>query len=181
MNRPQIRVTVNDGELKGHKGLIIGYDQNKWFKIKLDNGHEEFFKGFYLDGIEKLKPKHRYLLQDTNIEHRMSNLEIWKNYKHRTKPNVRRDFSIDMYNADIYFDNLQFHQLLSKIKYAMQNNFNFDITIGTYTYKSSSWQPLVRFDHITDTLFLHHHGKNEAKYLGTFERGIERVIYTYNQ
>ena len=86
-----------------------------------------------------------------------------------------------MYDIDNYITDLQFHQLLSKVRHAMQNNLSFDISIGTYTYNSASWQPLARFDHNTDTLFLHNHGKNEAKYLGTFERGIERVIYTYNQ
>ena len=184
MKLPRVRVTVNDGEYEGIGGVIIGYDRNKYYSVKLDNGSVSEFKGYYLDGISKLKGHTRYLLQynfyDKPLTHKELTLDKNKHTGKGKGYNKRFRF-FDIYiNYGSYekcISDLNFEQLKSKVRMAMSCGYTFDIFMVTYGKHSSSFTQLLEFKN--DSILMTYHGKKERLYYGTFERGLIKTINKY--
>lgn len=189
MRIPDVRVTVNSGEYKGIGGKVIGYDRNKYYRVALDNGIEYEFKGYYLYGMEKFYGNHnRYLLQyndfDVPLTHKELSLDKnvhtgkGKGFGH----NRFRVFTVyikDDTGRELAYDDLYFSEVKSKVRYAMQNEYSFNVHISVYTKNSSSFSELISFDTETNTIYTTSWNKRFVKYYGTFERSLIKIINEY--
>lgn len=124
MKKPNIKVTVNSGERQGKTGLLVGYDRDKYYEVLFYDGIRDTFKGYYLDGIDKLKGHQRYLLQYnkhcctyTNKGH-LNNLDLAQEVRLHTNKGKGyhskfRYFSIDIHgdHGGEYYDDLSLQQL----------------------------------------------------------------------
>lgn len=190
MKKPVVYVKINDGEHKGREALITGYDRNKYFEVTFtDNGEVDYFKGYYLTGIEKLKYNHRYFLQDCDSDEVMTNKELWADYKRHTRRNFlskkRHEFQIwiwddkDKQATKKSFNKLNFTQLKTKMRYAIQNKLSFSANVTMYrTNGGFSWEDIVEVSIKNRNYWLPNtrRFKDDKKYLASFERGIVRLV-----
>lgn len=189
MKVPNVRVTVNHGEYKGIGGKVVGYDRDKYYRVSLDNGIDYNFKGYYLYGIEKLYGNHgRYFLQynDCDVPLNHKELTLDKNFhtgKGKGFNNKRfRVFTIyikDANGKEDEYSNLYFSEVKSKVRYAMQNGYSFQIEISVYNKNSSSFNELISFDSENQIIYTTSYGRSYKKYYGTFERSLIKLINKY--
>lgn len=151
MKIPKVRVMVNCGPYKGTIGILIGYDRDKYYRILTSEGPLDF-KGYCLDGIEKLKGHGRYYLQDldygsdeiemTSKTHKqLSDDRRYYVGKGKGTSLRRRYFDIDI-NEERYED-LTFMELKRKLRYAVQEGIDFHILLRTYSKGSTSFRSLM--------------------------------------
>ena len=186
MKLPELNVTVNSGEYEGVKGRIIGYDRDKYYKVLLDNGIECEFKGYYLNGLHKMKYKTRYLLQYNDYDVPLTHEQLMSdrnehNNKGKGCNNRSRYFTIYIKepNGEVGFRDLYFNEIKKKVRYAMQNELSFEIFMSTHKRRSSSYYELISYDYDSNTVFNTVKGKSEKLYYGTFERGVLKIIDNY--
>lgn len=187
MKKPNIVVTVNSGEYKGKTGLLVGYDRDKYYEVLFNDGSRYTFKGYYLDGIEKLQGHQRYLLQYPYpfSKRVLNNKELNQDRKFYTNKgkgihNKFRDFHIEFEgNLDNeaneeYYYNLNFSNLKKKVRYAMQKGFNFCVGITINKGSSTTSLPLIAYSGNITTF-----GSGRNKEIITFERGVIKEINKY--
>lgn len=192
MEKPNIKVTVNSGEHKGKAGLLVGYDRDKYYEVLFDDGSSQTFKGYYLDGIEKLRGHQRYLLQyntwDFPHPHNkiLSNEELAEDLKSHTRKgkgsnNMFRYFSIDVHgdHGRDYYDDLSLQKLKKIIRRALHNKCSFDVRITSERKRSSTSEGLLEFDYEGNTMYTFKTSKKNQRYLDTFIRSIARDIQKY--
>ena len=182
MNKPKITVTVNSGNHQGKTGLLVGYDRDKYYEVLFDDGSRHTFKGYYLDGIDKLNGHQRYLLQYTNKDH-LSNLELAQEVRLHTNKGKGyhskfRYFSIDIHgeHGGGYYDDLSLQQLKKVVRRALHNKCSFDVRITTERKHSSVSESLIKFDYQGNVLYTYNTSKKNRKYLDTFIRSISKDI-----
>lgn len=189
MKKPNIKVTVNSGEHQGKIGLLVGYDRDKYYEVLFDDGSRNTFKGYYLDGIDKLKGHQRYLLQYNtwNFTHpsnkHLNNAELAEDLRLHTNKgkgaNSRfRYFSIDIHgeHGEEYYDDLSLQQLKKVVRKALHNKCSFDVRITSERKRSSSSEGLLEFDYQGNILHTFKTSKKNRRYLDTFIRSIIKDI-----
>ena len=182
MNKPKITVTVNSGEHQGKTGLLVGYDRDKYYEVLFDDGSRYTFKGYYLDGINKLNGHQRYLLQCPNKDY-LSNLELAQEVRLHTNKGKGyhskfRHFSIDIHvdHRGEYYDDLSLQQLKKLVRRALHNKSSFDVRITTERKHSSISETLLEFDYQSNVLYTYNTSKSNRKYLDTFIRSVSKDI-----
>lgn len=183
MNKPNIKVTVNSGEHKGKTGLLVGYDRNKYYEVLFDDGSKDTFKGYYLDGMDRLKGHQRYLLQYPFSERILSHKELNQDRKFHTNKGIgthkkSRYFHIDFKGNNegdgYYFYDLDFYSLKKKVRYAMQEGANFYVWMTINKKNSTSSFPLIAYSGSITTF-----GAGRNRKISSFERGIIKEINKY--
>lgn len=192
MNKPNIKVTVNSGKYEGKIGLLVGYDRDKYYEVLFDDGSRYTFKGYYLDGIEKLQGHQRYLLQYnkhcytyTNKGH-LTNLDLAQDLRLHTNKgrgyhSKFRYFSVDIHGdhgGDSYGD-LSLQQLKKLVRKALHNKCSFEIRITSERKRSSVSEGLLEFDYQGNVLHTFNTSKKNRRYLNTFIRSIVKDIDNY--
>lgn len=189
MKKPNIKVTVNSGEYEGKTGLLVGYDRDKYYEVLFDDGSKYTFKGYYLDGIEKLRGHQRYLLQYNkhcctyaNKEH-LTNLDLTQDLRLHTNKGKGyhskfRYFSIDVHgdHGGDYYDDLTLQQLKKIVRRALHNKCSFDIRITSERKHMSVSEGLLEFDYQGNLLYTFITSKKNRRYLNTFIRSIVKDI-----
>ena len=189
MNKPKITVTVNSGEHQGKTGLLVGYDRDKYYEVLFEDGSRYTFKGYYLDGIDKLKGHQKYLLQynkhcctHPNKDH-LSNLELAQEVRLHTNKGKGyhskfRYFSIDIHGeyGGEYYDDFSLQQLKKIVRRALHNKCSFDVRITSERKHSSVSEGLIEFDYQGNVLYTYNTSKKNRKYLDTFIRSISKDI-----
>ena len=192
MNKPNIKVTVNSGKYEGKIGLLVGYDRDKYYEVLFDDGSRYTFKGYYLDGIEKLQGHQRYLLQYnkhcytyTNKGH-LTNLDLAQDLRLHTNKgrgyhSKFRYFSVDIHgdHGGDYYDDLSLQQLKKLVRKALHNKCSFDIRITSERKRSSVSEGLLEFDYQGNVLHTFNTSKKNQRYLDTFIRSISKDIQKY--
>lgn len=189
MKKPNIKVTVNSGEHKGKTGLLVGYDRDKYYEVLFDDGSSNTFKGYYLDGINKLQGHQRYLLQYNTLDFthphnsKLTNVELAEDLRQHTRKGKGsnssfRYFSIDIHreNGGEYYDDLSLQQLKKVIRKALHNKCSFDVRITSERKHSSISEGLLEFDYQGNLLYTFKTSKKNRKYLDTFIRSITKEI-----
>lgn len=186
MKKPSIEVIVNSGEHEGKKGLVVGYDRDKYYEVLLNDGNKFFPKGYYLDGIENLKGHQRYLLQYTSscpTKTLLNNRDLAQDLRFHTNKgrgyhNKFRYFSIDVHgdHGGEHYENLSFQELRRKVRYALHNKKSFDVRITSERKGRSVGEGLLEFDYQGNTLYTFETSKKNKKYLATFIRGVSKEI-----
>lgn len=182
MNKPKITVTVNSGEYQGKTGLLVGYDRYKYYEVLFDDGSRYTFKGYYLNGIDKLNGHQRYLLQYPDKD-RLSNLELAQEVRLHTNKGKGyhskfRHFSIDIHgdHGGEYYDDLSLQQLKKLVRKTLHNKCSFDVRITTERKHSSISETLLDFDYQGNVMYTYNTSKNNRKYLDIFIRSISKYI-----
>lgn len=185
MNKPKITVTVNSGEHQGKTGLLVGYDRDKYYEVLFEDGSRHTFKGYFLDGINKLNGHQRYLLQYPNKDH-LSNLELAQEVRLHTNKGKGyhskfRHFSIDVhgYYGGEYYDDLSLQHLKKLVRRALHNKSGFDVRITIERKHSSNSETLLDFDYQSNVMYTYNTSKDNRKYLDTFIRSISKDIEKY--
>lgn len=189
MNKPKITVTVNSGEHQGKTGLLVGYDRDKYYEVLFEDGSRKTFKGYYLDGIDKLQGHQRYLLQyntwgftHPHNKH-LNNEELARDlHLHTGKgkgANSRfRYFSIGVHgeHGGEYYDDLLLQELKKIVRRALHNKSSFDVRITSERKHSSISESLLDFDYQGNVIYTYNTSKINRKYLDTFIRSIGKDI-----
>jgi len=187
MKTTKVRVTVNSGDFKGMKGIITGYDRDKYYEVMFDDNTHYYFKGHYLDGIENLKGNSRYLLQYPYNNRTLNHKELSQDRKYHVNRgrgvherfrefHIYFEGNLDNESDEEHYANLNFSELKSKVRYAMQKDMSFCIGITISGKSRTTSQPLVAYSGDITTF-----DKGNSKYLGTFKRGLIKEINRYYQ
>lgn len=189
MKIPQIEVTVNYGDLTGKKGILIGYDRDKYYEVKFNDEPNFVAKGYAFNGIEKLKPKNRYLLQYINkpkLSHKELALDK-KKFINKGKGSLSSrfrqfDIRIASFNNEYEFYNkLTIKELKSKIRYAHQNKYNFVVAVTMYYYNGFESVPLIDYDYNSNTMFTYECGGRHEKQFNKALRQLVKFMYKITQ
>ena len=189
MKKPSIKVTVNSGEHEGKTGLLVGYDRDKYYEVLFDDGSRDTFKGYYLDGIEKLQGHQRYLLQYKtwdflypSNEH-LNNAELAEDLRQHTRKGKGANSKFRYFSVDIhgehgmeYYDDLSLQQLKKIVRRALHNKSSFDVRITSERKHRSISEGLLEFDYQGYIMYTFITNKKNRKYLDTFIRSISKDI-----
>lgn len=189
MHKTEVHVTVNSGDDKGNTGLLVGYDRNKYCEVLFDNKELKEYKGYYLDGIEKLQGHQKYLLQYPKdyFSHRgLTNKELANDLRLHTNKGKGlhkrfRYFSIDVHgnHGGEYYDDLTLQALKKVVRSALHRGCSFDVRISPERKGWSSSEGLLEFDYEGNVLYTFKTSEKNERYLGTFTRSISKEIDKY--
>lgn len=190
MNKPKVIVTVNHGEDKGKTGLITGYDRDKYYEVTFSDNTKSSYKGYYLDGINKLKGHQRYLLQYpenslwTLTNSPLSNKALAEDL--RTHTNKGKGFgnarfryfhiAITTSNDKEYYEYLTFQEVKKLVRHSLQKRYDFNIILSTQRKHSISSEPVLEYIYKENIYYTYTYRNKTSKYVGTFIRGIVKEI-----
>ena len=198
MKKPYIEVVVNSGENEGKKGIVTGWDRNKYYLVEFEDGDFDLLKGYYLNGINSVPFKKHYLLDgctgyscdwDDEDDKAMTNKELWADYKlHNRYPSSlsKKEVTFDMYcwkdkssNKDLRFRFSTLDELKRKIRYAIQNKMSFEVNVQHYKRSGFNWgETLVSLDFNNYSFwFGEFREKEEQKYFSKrYHRTLKKFI-----
>lgn len=179
MKRLKRFVTVNSGELKGKRGQLVSYDRNKWYGVKFDDIEEVVeFKLYYLDQEIPLKNNQRYLLPEFHDRYH-TNKELWDSYK-KDKSRKSRYYNIILYDNHESFGDLNFQQLLSKIRFCIVNKQSFFVRAVQH-YKNGNLTIFTALEYSgeEDMYDIPYYTSRSTHVTSTFERGIQKLFDKY--
>lgn len=155
------------------KAELVGYDRGRHYIVRyLDDNSIDWLKGYWLKGLNKLKSGQRYLLNPYEV--RLSNKELWKDYKFHKKLHCistkARTYTI-RYNSKGFSD-LTLQQLKRKIRTCFNLKTDFHISVNRYSKSGMSMSPLIDFKGSVCGLYSHQRDKSLLK----LERSVVKEI-----
>ncbi|HCH9056042.1 TPA: hypothetical protein NNT21_004449 [Salmonella enterica] len=190
----EVIVTINDDydqyNTKGCLGVVLAYDRDKRFLVKVIEGKEVglhvWLKPHWLDGIDEVVGSYRHMALykfPSNIDTPETKKERFQYYKERTrKPYKGFQNGMCMFSIkvdDVWFDNMTRKKLISKVRHCLQNDCNFIINIY-YNEKYSFTSSCLMESSIKDNDYtLYDLGVELDKKCGSLQRKIENIIKEY--
>lgn len=179
MKRLNIIVDVDlENGSAARKAELVGYDRDKYYIVRyLDDSSIGRLKGYWLKGLNKLKGGQRYLLNPDEV--RLSNKELWKDYKFHKKlyciSTKARTYTI-RYNNKSFFD-LTLQQLKRKIRTCFNLKIDFHISVSCYYKSGMSMSPLIDYKGSVCELYSHQRDNSLLK----LERIVVREIVKHRR
>lgn len=192
----EVIVTINDDydqyNTKGCLGVVLAYDRDKRFLVKVIEGKEKglhvWLKPHWLDGIDEVVGSYRHMALykfPSNVDTPETKKERFQYYKERTrKPykgfqNGTCMFSIRI--DDVWIDNLTRKRLISKVRHCLQNDKSFEMNAYVNTKTSFCCGALVSYNNKRDWYVIYGHtGVSEVdQYCTNFTLKLKKIIKEY--
>lgn len=190
----QVIVTINDDydqyNIKGCLGVVLAYDRDKRFLVKVIEGKETglhvWLKQYWLDGIDEVVGSYRHMALykfPSNVDTPETKKERFQYYKERTrKPykcfqNGMCMFSIKV--DDVWFHNLTRKKLISKVRHCLQNNCDFIINVYSHEKFGFYSGCLIESSAKDNDYTLYDLSSDVNKLCDSLQRKLEKIIEEY--
>lgn len=184
-------VTINDDysdwKVKGLMGEVVGYDRDKRYLVKLleksqteylNIGDTVWLKPHWLDGIENIcncfTAIHKFPYDLTNNSCKK---DRWEEYKERSRRD-RVEFWISYGETNL--QGLTRKQVISKVRHALQNNLDFNVSVMQITKWGSATGRVIESSFKENSYYVCERNFTEiSKLIKGFQRQLVKVVESY--
>lgn len=184
-------VTINDDysdwKVKGLLAEVVGYDRDKRYLVKLleksqteylNVGDTIWLKPHWLDGIENIcncfTAIHKFPYDLTNDSYKK---DRWKEYKERSRRD-KVEFRISYGETNL--QGLTRKQVISKVKYALQNDLDFNVSVMQITKWGSATGRVIESSLKENSYCVYERNFTEiSKLVRGFQRQLVKVVESY--
>ena len=184
-------VVINDDyadwKIKGLLAEVVGYDRDKRYLVKLlENSQTDYLnvgdtiwlKPQWLDGIDevcnRLTAIHKF---PYDLEDSRTKKDRWKEYKERSR---RDKISYCVSYGDVLLQDLTRNQAITKVKHALQNNLDFDISVSIKTKWGSMSGWVMESSFVNNDYHVHSRNfKEVTKVISGLQRKLVKIVESY--
>ena len=186
-NIVMINDDYSDWKIKGLLAEVVGYDRDKRYLVKLleksqteylNIGDAIWLKPHWLDGIENIcncfTAIHKFPYDLKSVDGKR---ERWKEYKERSRRD-KVEFWISY--GDTNLQGLTRKQVISKVRYALQNKLDFDVSVMQITKWGSASGRVIESSFKENSYHVYERNFTEiSKLIRGFQRQLVKVVESY--
>lgn len=191
----QVIVTINDDydqyNIKGCLGVVLAYDRDKRFLVKVIEGKETglyvWLKPHWLDGIDEVVGSYQHMALykfPSNIDTPESKKERFKYYKNQVRKPYncfsKSHLEYQIKVGEVNYKLSTRKALISKVRYALQTDQDFSIWCNLKSKWSSASGGVVDSSFYENSYDIYDNNFTEVdKKVRNLQRKIEKIIKEY--